>query len=179
MPSHNQNTVDTPGGGNGKLGGVKELSRSNTKSLKASFPGSPIHDGSLTRDFIQDHFQENVLDGIVENGYCFSSFSRDYDKGTAPNKPPVLSEVATGPGGLPAGPHVPNPASPGVGSVNPADLPDPPDGFEKLKTSRPPYIGEGSALDPMASSKRQSTHKVKKYIMGKSHKGSVGSYNKG
>jgi len=178
MPSHNQNTVDIPGGGNGKLGGVKELSRSNTKSLKASFPGSPIHDESLTRDSIQEHFQENVLDGIVENGYCFSSFSRDYDKGPKAVQPPVIAEVESGPGGLPGSPHMPNPASPGVGSVNPADQPDPPDDLEKNKASRPPYIGEGSALDPMASSKQQSGHKVKKYIMGKSHKSSVGSYSK-
>ena len=176
MPSHNQNTVDTPQGGNGKLGGVKELSRSNTQSLKASFPGSPIHNGSMTRASIQEHFQENVLDGVVDDGYCFSSFSRDYHTGLA--KPPVIADVAFGAEGLPGSPHMPNPASPGAGSLNPTDMPDPPDDMEKNKTSRPPFIGPGSALDPMASSKQQSNHKVRKYILGKSHAASVGSHNK-
>jgi len=177
MPTHNQNTVNPPAGGNGKLGGVSELSRSNTKSLEASFPGSPIHDGSMTRESVQAQFQEKVLDGVVDNGYCFSSFNRDYDKGPDKLKPPVIAEVETGAGGLPGSPHMPNPASPGTGSVNPSDQPDPPDDMEKNKVSRPPYIGEGSALDPMSSSKQQSAHKVKKYILGKSHKGSVGSYS--
>lgn len=178
MPTHNQNTVDIPEGGNGKLGGVKELSRSNTQSIAKSFPGSPIHSGALTRESIQAQFQEIVMDGEVLDGYCFSSFNRDYDKGPKGEQPPEIASVDTGGGGKPGSPHLPNPVSPGAGSINPADQPDPPDDLESKKTSRPPYIGEGTDLDPMASSKQQSGHKVKEYIMGKSHKSAVGAYNK-
>ena len=177
MPTHNQNTVDIPEGGNGKLGGVKELSRSNTQSIAKSFPGSPIHSGAMTRESIQEEFQSLVLDGEVLDGYCFPSFQRDYDKGGSGEQPPEINTVETGGGGLPGSPHMPNPVSPGAGSINPADQPAPPDDLESNKTSRPPYIGEGTDLDPMASSKQQSAHKVKSYILGKSHESAVGSYN--
>ena len=178
MPTHNQNTVDIPEGGTGALGGVAELSRSNTTSLKASFPGSPIHDGSLTRETAQETFQKLALDGEVLDGFCFSKFNRDYNSGEDGEKPPVLAEVESGGGGLPGSPHMPNPASPGAGSMNPSDQPDPPDGMEKNKSSRPPFIGEGTALDPMTSSTQQSSHKLKSYILGKSTPTSVGSYTK-
>ena len=178
MPSHNQNTVDIPSGGTGHLGATSELSRSNTNSLKASFPGSPIHTGLVTRESIQEHFQEWVINGEVIDGYCFSYFSLDYDKGPKEAQPPVIASVKVGPAGLPGSPHLPNPTSPGPGSINPKNQGAPPDGLEKLKTSRPPFVGEGTALDPMKSSKRQSVHKIKKYIMGKSNKASVGSHGK-
>jgi hypothetical protein len=178
MPSHNQNTIDIPSGGTGHLGSTSELSRSNTNSLKASFPGSPIHSGLMTRESIQEHYQDYVLNGEVLDGYCFSYFSLDYDKGPKAVCPPVIVSVKSGGKGLPGSPHMPNPVSPGPGSVNPKDQANPPDGLEKNKTSRPPFVGEGTALDPMKSSKRQSTHKIKKYIMGKSNKESVGSYGK-
>lgn len=171
MPSHNQNTVDTPEGGNGKLGGVKELSRSNTESLKKSFPGSPIHTGKMTRESIQKHFQEAVLDGSVADGYCFSKFDRDYS-----GAPDISKSVAGGPGGLPGSSHMPNSVSPGAGSVDPTKMGAPPDKMQESKISRPPFIGPGSALEPATSSKNHSQHKVKQYQMGKSHSSSVGSY---
>lgn len=172
MPSHNQNTVDTPEGGNGKLGGINELSRSNTESLKKSFPGSPIHSGKMTRENLQAHFQKEVLDGTVKDGYCFSSFDRDYSKA-----PKISEEVKGGPGGLPGSSHMPNPVSPGAGSVDPTKMGAPPDKLQSDKTSRPPFIGSGTALDPADSSKNHSLHQVKKYLLGKSHATAIGSYN--
>jgi hypothetical protein len=171
MPSHNQNTVDTPEGGNGKLGAVKELSRSNTESLKNSFPGSPIHNGLMTRANVQTSFQELVLDGVVADGYCFSKFDRDYT-----GAPKISTEVKGAPSGGPGSSHMPNPLSPGAGSVNPADQQAPPEDLQKSKTSRPPFIGPGTALDPSGSSIIQSQHRVKNYIMGKSSALSVGSH---
>ena len=171
MPSHNQNTVDTPEGGNGKLGNVSELSRSNTESLKKSFPGSPIHLGQMTRASVQSDFQAKVLDGTVTNGYCFSSFSRDYS-----GAPKISEEVAGAGAGGPGSSHMPNPVSPGAGSVDPTKQADPPPNLQESKTSRPPFIVPGSALEPKGSSELQSAHTVKKYIMGKSSATSVGAY---
>ena len=178
MPSHNQGTVDIPEGGTGALGGVAELSRSNSESLKKSFPGSPIHDGSMTRDNVQKGFQELALDGEVLDGFCFPKFNRDYHEGADGEKPPVIADVETGGEGKPGSPHMPNPVSPGVGSMNPADQPAPPDDMESTKTSRPPFIGEGTELDPMTSSTQQSGHKLKDYMLGKSTATSVGSFTK-
>lgn len=163
MPSHNQNTVDTPEGGDGRLGVGAGLSRSNTNSLKKSFPGSPIHSGQMTRESVESGFQADVLDGEVVNGYCFSSFNRDYAGA------PTIAEVAFGPGGLPGGPHVPNPASPGAGSANPSNMPAPPDDWEQGKTSRPPFVGEGSALEPSSSSTAIAGQRVKNLFMGRSY----------
>lgn len=170
MPSHNQNTVDTPEGGTGALGNVNGLSRSNTASLRTSFPGSPIHSGQMTRESVQSDFQEKVLDGAVENGWCFSSFDRDYS-----GAPDISKDVEFGPGGLPGSPHMPNPVSPGAGSVDPTKMAAPPENMEQSKTSRPPYIGSGSALEPAASSTAQAQHTVKTYQMGKSHATIVGA----
>jgi len=171
MPSHNQNTVDTPEGGNGKLGNVNELSRSNTESLKKSFPGSPIHLGQMTRASVQSDFQAKVLDGIVTDGYCFSSFNRDYS-----GAPKISEEVAGAGAGGPGSSHMPNPVSPGAGSVDPSTQAAPPPDLQTNKTSRPPFIGPGTALEPRDSSAVQSAHTVKRYIMGKSSATSVGAY---
>lgn len=178
MPSHPQYTVFIPKVGDGSLGGVSSLSSSDSESLKKSFPGSPIHDGTLTRESVEKTFQELVMDGEVLNGFCFSKFNRDYDKGEDGEKPPVLADVETGGGGLPGSPHMPNPTSPGPDSVNPADQADPPDDLEVSKVSRPPFTGEGTALDPAKSSAQISVNKVKSYTLGKSSPSSVGSYTK-
>lgn len=170
MPSHNQNTVDTPEGGNGKLGATNELSRSDTAALQESFPGSPIHKGKLTRASIQAEYQK-VLDNPTVNGFCFSKFDPNYTDA------PSLKEVKTGPAGLPGSPFLPNTASPkDAASANPQDLPAPPDNLGASDT-RPPFVGEGTDLDPRVSSKRQSGMKIKKYIMGKSTPLEVGSYS--
>lgn len=172
MPSHNQGTVDIPPRGNGQLGGVAELSRSNTSSLASSFPGSPIHAGVMKRETVEEDFQKYVLTGTVIDGYCFSSHTRGYVDA------PKIADVETGAAGLPGGTHVPNPSSPGAGSVDPKQMPAPPDGWQDNMTSRPPFIGAGTALEPADSSKEIARHKVKDYIMGKSSATSIGSYNK-
>ena len=178
MPTHNQGTVDIPEGGTGALGGVAELSRSNSESLKKSFPASPIHNGEMTRENTQKRFQELALDGEVLDGFCFPKFNRDYNEGADGEKLPVIADVETGGEGKPGSPHMPNPISPGVGSANPADQADPPSDMEENKKSRPPFIGQGTDLDPMTSSTQQSGHKLKDYMFGKSTTTSVGSYTK-
>ena len=58
-----------------------------------------------------------LLDGTVEENSQVGTFSKDYSDA------PDYETVVIGGGGLPASPWVPNPNSPGAGSVNPADQP--------------------------------------------------------
>ena len=115
----------------------------------------------LKDDEIREQFQDLVLDGVVNDaGHTFGEFNRDYTGA------PDYGDVATGGGGLPASAYVPNPASPGAGSVNPADQPSPPDGFGQ-DPSDVPGVGVGSQLSPADSSAAQSKHTLGEYIGGK------------
>ena len=173
----NHHTVDILPGGNGQLGGVSELSRSNTASLSASFPNTPdwIVDGddNTRRTNLESAFESDVLNATITNGYLFSSVSMNYEQA------PVISSVAFGPGGLPGNPWQPNTASPAAG-VNPLTMPAPPSYVaDASKTSRPPFIGEGTDLDPSASSARYAESKVNDLTLGQSLSRSEnwGSYN--
>ncbi len=154
MPTHTQRTVDS-------LTTVKDMGSSDTANLKASFPASPIHQGELTRESIAQQFQDEVIDGTVnDGGHTFGTFDRDYAEA------PDLNEVETGGGGLPASPYVPNPVSPGPGSVNATDQADPPEGFGQ-NPSNVPGSGVGSQLQPKTSSEQQSGGRLGDYVMGR------------
>ncbi len=144
----------------GELGGTPALSRTDASSLKTSFPGSPIigQNITLTPEERRTEFQKLVLDGEVTNGFCFSTFNRDFSE----NDPPVYEDVETGPGGLPGSPFTPNVVSPGEGNgVDPTKMGDPPaymyDGddpflIKTTKASRPPFNGSMTDTDPKATS---------------------------
>jgi hypothetical protein len=185
MPTHKQATVDL-------LDENRVITKGrNDESLSISFPDSPIIGKkiSLTDEERRDAYQDLALDGAVLDGWCFDNFNRDYDK----NSPPDIVDVETGPGGMPGTPHMPNPLSPGVSGagdlgvsvqsngVDPTKLSSPPSNLEELShnMSKPPYVGDGSDLDPMASSKRISKTKLGDYLMGKSSDLSVGSDSRG
>jgi len=91
-------------------------------NLKASFPDSPIYKGEITDEERRELFQELALDGVVQNGNGFSAFNRDY-VGSTKDPIPNINDVATGGGGLPASPYIPNLTSPGPGSLNYSDQP--------------------------------------------------------
>ena len=74
---------------------------------------------------------------------------------------------ATGAGGLPASPYVPNPSSPGEGSVDPSAQPAAPDGFGQTPSATP-GTGVGSQLSPQASSAAISGQTLGDYGLGKS-----------
>ena len=176
MPTQKQATVDLLDGNRTYQGpGTAGTKGRDDASLSKSFPDSPIIGKTVTITDEERHetYQDLALDGTVLNGWCFDSFNRDYSKNGAPsleNPAPGSGtpDVVTGGGGLPGSPHLPNPASPGVASngdlgvaiqsngVNPANIPEPPTNLEDLPqhASRPPYVGEGSALSPKVSSKR-------------------------
>jgi hypothetical protein len=154
MPTHTQNTVDAPVTERG-------LGKTATNDLKAIYAQSPIYT-DMTPDSIRLQFQDDVLDSVInDDGHTFGTFDTSYTDA------PDLSEVEIGGGGLPASPHVPNPSSPGEGSVNATDQPEAPDGYGQTPGSQW-GSGVGSALQPKNSSEKISSQKLGDYVMGKS-----------
>ena len=99
----------------------KPLGARNERNLQKSFSASPIYNGELDDDERRLTYQELAMDGNVQNGLGLSSFNRDFI-GTERDPVPDLNDVKTGGSGLPASPFVPNPTSPGPGSVFPIGL---------------------------------------------------------
>ena len=69
-------------------------------------------------------------------------------------------------GGAPASAFVPNPSSPGEGSVDPTDQPAAPDGFGTTPSATP-GAGVGSQLSPKAASAAVSAQTLGDYGFGK------------
>ena len=154
MPSHKQNMVEA-------VVTVGDLGSSDTTTVQASFPASPIYLGDLTDDGVIEQGQALLLDGEVNDaGHTFGLFERDYAEA------PDFGDVEQGGAGLPASAWVPNPVSPGPGSMNPADQADPPDGFGQTPNDQW-GSGVGSQLNPAESSAAQSTMTLGDYVMGK------------
>ena len=154
MPTHKQGMVESVVTDNG-------LGSSSTETIKASFPASPMYDGSLTNAIITEMGQTLLLDGVVnDGGHTWGEVSRDYSG--APN----YGDVETGGGGLPGSPWTPNPVSPGPGSMNPTDQADPPEGWGQTPNSQW-GTGVGSSLEPSEASAAQSATKLGDYVMGK------------
>ncbi len=154
MPSHTQQTVDY-------LITNRGMGTSDTATIKEAFPASPIHSGDMTAEAIKQQFQDEVIDGTVNDaGHTFGTFNRDYVGA------PDMNEVETGGGGLPASPYVPNPVSPGPGSINAADQGEAPSGFGE-NPSNVPGSGVGSQLQPKVASEQQSSGRLGDYVMGR------------
>lgn len=96
------------------------LGRRDTERLKGAYASSPLYgagaglepvteDGTLSSP-MRKWYDENVLDTEQDKNPLFGPVSMDY--GNAP----VIADVKTGGGGLPAGPRVPSTASPGEGN---------------------------------------------------------------
>lgn len=153
MPTHTQGMTEA-------VSSVRDLGSSDTATVQASFPASPLYAGDITDDERKEQFQALVLDGQVnDEGHTFGTFERDYSG--APN----YADVETGGGGLPGSPWAPNPVSPGPGSLNPADQADPPDGWGQTPGDGW-GVGVGSQLAPDASSAAQSAGTLGDYSLG-------------
>ena len=149
MSSNNQRTVDILPGGTGSISLAG--SRSNTESLKKSFPGTPHwissgagSDALTARKLLEESFKEMVLNGEVnDEGHTFGTFNRDYNL----NFPDTGSTVISGPAGLPGNKWQPNPAS--SPTTLPQDLPDPPSSLQDGNNMGNPAPFSGpSAIDP-------------------------------
>lgn len=157
MPTHTQGTVDV-------TITTRDMGRAATNDLKSIFGTSPIHLAELTPESIRAQYQDEVLDGITnDGGHTFGEFSKEYSDA------PDYDDVPTGGSGAPASAFVPNPSSPGEGSANPAAQPEAPAGFG-TKPSDTPGAGVGSQLSPKASSATISAHTLGDYGLGKSSK---------
>ena len=168
MPGAKQNTVNSPATEKSLGPG---LSKSSTSDLQAAFATSPIHNGVLDDDSVREQFQKDVLDGIInDGGHTFGTFDPQYTGDlTKEGGNAGFSETKTGGGGLPASAWVPNPASPGEGSTNPADIPEAPDGYGKTPSDTP-FSGVGSQLDPKTTSVKIAGQTLGDYVLGASSK---------
>ena len=154
MATHKQLMVEIPVNERG-------FGKSDSASLVSAYGASPIHAGEINDESIKELAQTLLLDGIVNDaGHTFGEFNRDYVDA------PVIADVETGAGGLPGSPYVPNPSSPGPGSMNATDIPAPPDGFG-TEAGNQFGSGVGSQLGPDQSSASQSTAVLNDFQLGK------------
>jgi len=160
MPSVKQTTVDPAATTSG-------MGSSSTELMTELYPGSPIHNGTMTRDSVQTDGDELLLQGVVQNGLGLPAFSRDFTGADSGVSPPD-QDVATGAGGLPASPWVPNPASPGPGSQNPTDLPAAPDGFGTEPNGDTYGVGAGALTNPKDTSQEIARAKLGDFMLGTS-----------
>ena len=155
MPTHKQGTVSPPITERG-------FGKAASNDHSAMFGTSPIHSGEMTPESIAQQYQQEILDGTInDGGHTFGTYDPNYPD--APN----MDDVETGGGGLPASPYVPNPVSPGEGSVDPSDQPEAPDGFGETPSATP-FVGVGSQLSPKASSEAIARQTLGDYGLGKS-----------
>ena len=154
MPQHKQLTVEA-------VITERFMGRSASNDLATAYPQSPIHNGEISDESIRQQYQEIVMDSVInDGGHTFGEYDTSYTN--APN----LDDVETGGGGLPASPYVPNVTSPGPGSLNPSDMPAPPEGFGQ-RPSDTWGSGVGSQESPAISSARHSGHTIGEYLLGK------------
>ncbi len=156
MPTHSQKMVDT-------VPTKYKKGSPSTKTLQGVFPESPIYLGNITDQNLTDRYQDIVMDAeINDGGHTFGTFNTGYVDA------PDLNEVETGAGGLPATPYVPNPTSPGEGSVNASDQGPAPEDYGKSPNVQ--YgSGVGHRLQPKTSSTKIAGQKLGDYIMGSAY----------
>ena len=139
------------------------VSNSDSQTLKALFPGSPIHTGELTAENVKKSFKDGVLSG---NSGATGDFPEGVDRSYGQEELD-LSKVKTGGEGKPASPHVPNPVSPGKGSVDPAKQAEAPEGFGTVR-SDVPGSGPGSKLDPKLAGQKITAQDIDNLELGES-----------
>ena len=116
----------------------------------------------MSPEDVKAAFQADVLDGITnDGGHTFGEFSKEY-----PDNIPA-GDVPTAGGGDPASKFVPNPSSPGEGSVDPSAQPKAPDGFGQTPSDTP-FVGVGSQLSIEDSGASISAQTLGDYGLGKS-----------
>jgi hypothetical protein len=143
------------------------------QNLKASFSGSPIHSGELTDDERKELYEALCLNGTVVGGHGLNTYNLDF-KGSTQNPVPNLEDVQTGGGGLPASPYMPNPASPGPGSVSAADIPEYLGNIPDPENNIEFGSGLGGLISPSETSEQISQQSLGNYISGRSYLGSDG-----
>jgi hypothetical protein len=162
------------------------LGKSNRTSMQGLFGkkdfGSPIYNQAeisvageadklkMTPEGYRAWFFSNVVRGTVQGtNYGLGTYDLEFGENLADNDvnaAPNLSSVASGNGaGEPATPFVPNPASPGEGSLSPLDQAATPQAFiDKLSPNGAPFGGKNieQARDLRAESKSNVNNSLPK-----------------
>ena len=138
-------------------------------NLTSCFAASPIYTGDMSNDERKKLYAKLALEGVVIKGNGLNSFDRDFTD--APN----LEDVDVSTHNLPS-PYMPNPTSPGPGSLNASDKPaytgTVPDQDFNVEFGS----GKGGTVSPIETAKeisKQSVH-LSSYISGRSYAGSDG-----
>ena len=142
---------------------TRALGESSSTTIKQTFPASPIHQKSeqfASVEALKADMEALLLNGVIKDGWCFSNFNRDYVD--APN----VEAVDVKKHNL-ASPWVPNPTSPGPGSMNPTDQPAPPEGFGQAPNDQF-GVGVGSQTNPKSTSEVIASQKPGDLPLGKS-----------
>lgn len=138
--------------------------QSFTENLQSAFSNSPINRGEISAEERKETFQKLVLDGEVLNGNGLTSFNRDYFK----NGTPDVSNIDTDALNLPS-PYIPNPTSPGPGSLDADDKPAFEGTVKDPQTVNSQFgSGNTSTYNPAVSSKKLSDLKLGSYLPGNS-----------
>ena len=165
MPTHRQRTVNIDTTERSLGSSPARVSTHDTRLMTRLFPASPVHAGDMTPDSIRQKYQDEVLDGIInDGGHTFGTFNPNYVD--APN----MAEVDLAAHNLPS-PYVPNPVSPGPGSQSDTDKGPAPEGFGQ-NPSQTYGVGAGSQLSPHSAAERVSSSKIGDYLSGRSSPGS-------
>tara|TARA_R110000868_G_scaffold280334_2_gene540459 strand:+ start:102 stop:599 length:498 start_codon:yes stop_codon:yes gene_type:complete len=141
----------------------------NQVNLNSCFAASPIYTGDLSNDERKKLYASLALEGTVVNGNGLNSFDRDYTD--APN----LKDVDLNTHNLPSA-FMPNPTSPGPGSLNAADKPAYTGTIPDHESNIEFGSGKGGTVSPSETAKeisKQSVH-LSSYISGRSYAGSDG-----
>lgn len=139
------------------------LGSSDTGDLQVLYPASPVYNGDLTDEFVDENYNTLSQAGVIsDGGHTFGEVNRDYQD--APN----LEEVVTGGGGLPGSPFAPNPASPSTTGMNPSDIPAVTDAvMEHARGGGGAGVGDG-LTSPHTTSARTARQRIGNLILGKS-----------
>tara|TARA_R110000803_G_scaffold54275_1_gene110956 strand:+ start:412 stop:909 length:498 start_codon:yes stop_codon:yes gene_type:complete len=138
-------------------------------NLISCFAASPIYTGDMNDDERKKLYAQLALEGVVVNGNGVNSFDRDFSD--APN----LEDVDLSTHNLPS-PFMPNPTSPGPGSLNAADKPAYTGTVPDMDFNVEFGSGKGGTVSPSETAKeisKQSVH-LSSYISGRSYAGSDG-----
>lgn len=164
MPSAPQNKIELDNPGDGSLGAINGLSRSNTAKLQAIFKSSPAYLGTYKDSDTIKEYLKVLKKEVNDGGHTFGTYDPDYSK-----QSPNISEVKPSEGndGGPGSPHLPNPMSPGPGLADPRKQPKPPEDMRERNVGVPGE-GVGSALEPKTSSESIFKGFPGSYELGKS-----------
>jgi len=182
--------------------GITQMGNRDPAVMKACFPESPMYGGAGSTGtggpatpayddaeevkafaiaLLQTTGGDELGDNYSTAYYDIAGWSRDYSANGAPN----ITEVTTGAGGLPGTPWVPNPASPGPGSVDPSDLlATSPDLLPQITAAQNSFpstgggatIGGGVGQGPSATSANIDSLTIGQYMAGYSGVGTQLTY---